>query len=161
MTTQSNTRGFTSNIGAILAAAGGAVGLGNIWRFPYTLGNNGGGAFLLVYVFFVLLIGIPLMMTEFIIGRRSQKDPIGAYRTLAPKHKGWMLIGIFNILGALLIYAFYSVVAGWTLNYVVLSCGNQLGGCDLKWHWRVPFLMFVWFGWMKPLRTIGIWLSKK
>ncbi|MCQ2283453.1 MAG: sodium-dependent transporter [Bacteroidales bacterium] len=130
MTTQSNTRGFTSNIGAILAAAGGAVGLGNIWRFPYTLGNNGGGAFLLVYVFFVLLIGIPLMMTEFIIGRRSQKDPIGAYRTLAPKHKGWMLIGIFNILGALLIYAFYSVVAGWTLNYVVLSCGNQLGGCD-------------------------------
>lgn len=121
-------RGFTSNIGAILAAAGGAVGLGNIWRFPYMLGNNGGGAFLLIYVFFVLLIGIPLMMTEFIIGRRSQKDAVGAYRTLSPKHKGWMIVGIFNIIGATLIYAFYSVVAGWTLNYVVMACGNKLSG---------------------------------
>ena len=123
-----NNRGFTSNVGAILAAAGGAVGLGNVWRFPYMLGSNGGGAFLLVYVFFVLLIGIPLMMSEFIIGRRSQRNVIGAFRVLSPKHKGWMLVGIFGIICAFLIYAFYSVVAGWTLNYIVLAAGGRLAG---------------------------------
>lgn len=123
-----NNRGFTSNIGAILAAAGGAVGLGNIWRFPYMLGSNGGGAFLLVYVFFVLLIGIPLMMSEFIIGRRAQHNVIGAFRILSPKHKGWILVGVFGIVCAFLIYAFYSVVAGWTLNYIVMAFGGRLTG---------------------------------
>ena len=121
-------RGFTSNIGAILAAAGGAVGLGNIWRYPYMLGQNGGGAFLLVNMFFVLMIGIPLMMTEFVIGRRTQSNVVGAYRKLAPKHKGWTALGYFGILAAVLIYAFYSVVAGWTLNYIVMACTNRLSG---------------------------------
>lgn len=121
-------RGFTSNIGAILAAAGGAVGLGNIWRYPYMLGQNGGGAFLLVNMFFVLAIGIPLMMTEFVIGRRTQSNVVGAYRKLAPKQKGWTALGYFGILAAVLIYAFYSVVAGWTLNYIVMACSNQLSG---------------------------------
>jgi NSS family neurotransmitter:Na+ symporter len=128
MTTQDNNRGFTSNIGAILAAAGGAVGLGNIWRYPYMLGQNGGGAFLLVNMFFVLAIGIPLMMTEFVIGRRTQSNVVGAYRKLAPNHKGWTALGYFGILAAVLIYAFYSVVAGWTLNYIVMACTNQLSG---------------------------------
>lgn len=127
-----NTRGFTSNIGAILAAAGGAVGLGNIWRFPYMLGLNGGGAFLLIYIFFVLLIGIPLMMTEFIIGRRSQRNAVGAYRKLAPAQHGWIGLGVLSILGAFLVYAFYSVVAGWTLNYLVLTCSGQLAGKDTQ-----------------------------
>ena len=120
-------RGFTSNIGAILAAAGGAVGLGNIWRYPYMLGQNGGGAFLLVNLFFVLMIGIPLMMTEFVIGRRTQSNVVGAYKKLERK-KGWAAIGYFSILGAVLIYAFYSVVAGWTLNYIVMACTNRLSG---------------------------------
>ena len=120
-------RGFTSNIGAILAAAGGAVGLGNIWRYPYMLGQNGGGAFLLVNLLFVLMIGIPLMMTEFVIGRRTQSNVVGAYKKLERK-KGWAAIGYFSILAAILIYAFYSVVAGWTLNYIVLACTNQLSG---------------------------------
>ena len=120
-------RGFTSNIGAILAAAGGAVGLGNIWRYPYMLGQNGGGAFLLVNMFFVLAIGIPLMMTEFVIGRRSQRNVVGAYKKLERK-KGWATIGYFGIVAAVLIYAFYSVVAGWTLNYIVMACSNQLSG---------------------------------
>ncbi|MBQ5993613.1 MAG: sodium-dependent transporter [Bacteroidales bacterium] len=120
-------RGFTSNIGAILAAAGGAVGLGNIWRYPYMLGQNGGGAFLIVNMFFVLMIGIPLMMTEFVIGRRTQSNVVGAYKKLERK-KGWATIGYFSILGAVLIYAFYSVVAGWTLNYIVMACTNQLSG---------------------------------
>ncbi len=127
---EKNTRGFTSNIGAILAAAGGAVGLGNIWRFPYMLGQNGGGAFLLVYVFFVILIGVPLMMTEFIIGRRAQSNVVGAYRKLSHGSKGWMMLGVFGIVAAFLIYAFYSVVAGWTLNYIVMACGGKLTGKD-------------------------------
>lgn len=123
-------QGFSSNLGAILAAAGGAVGLGNIWRFPYMLGNNGGGAFLLIYIFFILLIGIPLIMTEFIIGRRSQKNIVGTYRVLAPKQKGWVFIGFLGIISAFLIYAFYSVVAGWTLDYIILACGNKLADKD-------------------------------
>lgn len=130
MSTNPTPRGFTSNIGAILAAAGGAVGLGNIWRFPYMLGQNGGGAFLLIYILFVLLIGIPLMMTEFIIGRRSQRNVVGAYKALSGGRKGWVVLGIFGIVAAFLIYAFYSVVAGWTLNYIVLSGSGRLAGLE-------------------------------
>lgn len=130
MSTNPIQRGFTSNIGAILAAAGGAVGLGNIWRFPYMLGQNGGGAFLLIYIIFVVLIGIPLMMTEFIIGRRSQRNVVGAYKALSGGRKGWVVLGIFGIVAAFLIYAFYSVVAGWTLNYIVLSGSGRLAGLE-------------------------------
>ncbi len=130
MSTNPTPRGFTSNIGAILAAAGGAVGLGNIWRFPYMLGQNGGGAFLLIYIIFVVLIGIPLMMTEFIIGRRSQRNVVGAYKALSGGRKGWVVLGIFGIVAAFLIYAFYSVVAGWTLNYIVLSGSGRLSGLE-------------------------------
>ena len=101
--------------------------MGNIWRYPYMLGQNGGGAFLLVNMFFVLAIGIPLMMTEFVIGRRSQRNVVGAYKKLERK-KGWATIGYFGIVAAVLIYAFYSVVAGWTLNYIVMACSNQLSG---------------------------------
>lgn len=125
---ESKNRGFTSNIGAILAAAGGAIGLGNIWRFPYTLGSNGGAAFLLVYIIFVFLLGVPVMMSEFTIGRRSQSNVTGAFRTLAPKHKAWVWSGALALLSTILIYSFYSVVAGWTLNYVVLSCNGGLAG---------------------------------
>ncbi len=124
------TRGFTSNIGAILAAAGGAVGLGNIWRYPYMLGQNGGGAFLLVNMLFVLMIGIPLMMSEFVIGRRTQSNVVGAYRKMSPDHKGWTVLGYFGIIAAVLIYAFYSVVAGWTLNYIVMASTGHLSGLE-------------------------------
>jgi len=110
-----------------MAAAGGAVGLGNIWRYPYMLGENGGGAFLLANMFFVLAFGIPLIMSEFVIGRRSQSNVVGAYRKLGGK-KGWTIIGYFSLISALLIYAFYSVVSGWTLNYIVLACTNKLSG---------------------------------
>jgi NSS family neurotransmitter:Na+ symporter len=120
-------RGFSSSLGAIMAAAGGAVGLGNIWRYPYMLGENGGGAFLLANMFFVLAFGIPLIMSEFVIGRRSQSNVVGAYRKLGGK-KGWTIIGYFSLISALLIYAFYSVVSGWTLNYIVLACTNKLSG---------------------------------
>jgi len=120
-------RGFSSSLGAVLAAAGGAVGLGNIWRYPYMLGENGGGAFLLLNLIFVLAFGIPLIMSEVVIGRRSQSNVVGAYRKLGGK-KGWTIIGYFSLISALLLYSFYSVVSGWTLNYIVLACTNQLSG---------------------------------
>lgn len=128
MESTNNNRGFSSNLGAILAATGGAIGLGNIWRFPYTVGENGGGAFILLYIAFVFLLGVPVMMSEIIIGRRSQKNVIGAFRTLAPQHKGWISMGVLSLVAALVIYSFYSVVAGWTLNYIVLSSSGQLIG---------------------------------
>lgn len=109
-----------------MAAAGSAIGLGNIWRFPYTLGQNGGGAFLLIYIIFVFMIGVPIMMSEFVIGRRSQKNVVGAFKAMGNKYKPWSIIGITGVFTAFIIYSFYSVVAGWTLNYIVISAGGKL-----------------------------------
>lgn len=128
MNTNSNQGGFTSSFGAIAAAAGSAIGLGNIWRFPYTAGANGGGAFLLMYFIFVFLIGVPIMMSELAIGRRSGQNAVGAFRMLSPRQKGWMLVGFWGIFTTFLIYSFYSVITGWTLDYVVLSCSGGLSG---------------------------------
>ena len=107
--------GFGSKVGIIAAAAGSAVGLGNIYRFPCELGNNGGGAFLLVYLLIVLCLGIPVMLSEFVIGRRTQKNPIGAFKALRP-HSAWPVFGYLGVFCAFIIMAFYSTVAGWTLS---------------------------------------------
>lgn len=123
--------GFGSKLGIIAAAAGSAVGLGNIYRFPCELGNNGGGAFLLVYLLIVLCLGVPVMLSEFIIGRRAQKNPIGAFKVLRPR-SGWPVIGYMGVLCAFIIMAFYSTVAGWTLEYIVKSVGNQFQGKELS-----------------------------
>lgn len=108
---------FGSRIGFILAAAGSAIGLGNIWRFPYMAGENGGGAFVLVYLLCVLGLGVPVMLAEFAVGRRAQKNPIGAYAALAPGSP-WPVVGGLGVLTGFSILAFYSVVAGWTLDYL-------------------------------------------
>lgn len=108
---------FGSRLGVIAATAGSAVGLGNIWRFPYVLGENGGGAFLLIYLAIMLSIGIPVMMSELAIGRRSQRNPVGAFRVLAPG-KPWYLVGMMGVISAFMILAFYTAVAGWTLEYI-------------------------------------------
>lgn len=120
--------GFTSFFGVIAAAVGSAVGLGNIWRFPYIAGENGGGAFIMLYLIFVFGLGVPIMIGEFAIGRRSGCNTIGAYRVLSPNKKGWLGIGMLAVLTSAIIYSFYSVVAGWTLEYVRLSCCNGLAG---------------------------------
>jgi NSS family neurotransmitter:Na+ symporter len=108
---------FGSKLGVVFAAAGSAVGLGNIWRFPYILGENGGGAFLIVYLGIVFAIGIPVMMSELLIGRRSQRNPVGAFKVLAPG-KPWYLVGLMGIISAFMILAFYTAVSGWTLEYL-------------------------------------------
>ncbi|WP_439182418.1 sodium-dependent transporter [Carboxylicivirga taeanensis] len=122
--------GFTNKFGVIAAAAGSAVGLGNIWRFPYVAGENGGGAFLLVYLLFILIIGLPVMLSELLIGRKAQKNVFGAFRTLAPDKPIFISVGIMGVGAAFMILAFYAVVAGWTLEYAYLAVGNQLKGMD-------------------------------
>lgn len=108
---------FGSRLGVVAAAAGSAVGLGNIWRFPYILGENGGGAFLIIYLVIMFAIGIPVMMSELVIGRRSQRNAVGAFRILAPG-KPWYLVGMMGIISAFMILAFYTAVSGWTLEYL-------------------------------------------
>ncbi|WP_102407586.1 sodium-dependent transporter [Parabacteroides bouchesdurhonensis] len=123
-----NTRAtFGSKIGVILATVGCAVGLGNIWRFPYMVGSNGGAAFLLIYVICILLLGLPVMITEFFIGRRSRRNAAGAFKVMAPGTK-WSFIGYNGVLAAFLILGFYSVVAGWTLEYIMQAFSGSLSG---------------------------------
>jgi NSS family neurotransmitter:Na+ symporter len=123
---------FSNRFAVVAAVAGSAIGLGNIWRFPYLAGENGGGAFLLVYLICVVVIGIPVMTSEFIIGRCAQLNPYGAFRKLAPG-KPWFLIGLMGVVAAFMILAFYTTVAGWTLEYFYQSLtGNLLGKTDLE-----------------------------
>lgn len=115
--------GFASKFGIFAAAVGSAVGLGNIWRFPYIAGENGGGAFLIIYFAFVIIIGIPVVTSEFIIGRRGQGNSYRSFKKLAPK-KPWYLVGLMGIFAAFIILAFYCTIAGWTLEYVYMSIIN-------------------------------------
>ncbi len=118
---------FGSRLGFVLAAAGSAIGLGNIWRFPYFAGEHGGGAFVVVYLVFVALLGIPVLLAELSIGRASQKSPVGAFGVLAPG-SAWPLVGVLGVTCAFAILAFYSVVAGWTLGYLYESVTGGLDG---------------------------------
>lgn len=128
--TKKNRDGFGSKIGIIAAAAGSAIGLGNIYRFPCELGNNGGAAFLLVYLAVVVFLGIPVMLSELVIGRRSQSNPVGAFKRLAPK-SAWPIVGYMGVLCGFIIFAFYSTVSGWTLEYIVKAVTNSFQGKDL------------------------------
>lgn len=121
---------FGSKLGIILATAGSALGLGNIYRFPCEAGANGGGAFLIVYLVIALFLGVPLMVSEFIIGRRSRSNPVGAFRLLG-KNRFWPQVGNLGVLSAFLILAFYTTVAGWTLGYLGKSIAGHFNGQDL------------------------------
>jgi len=114
---------FGSRLGVILASAGSAVGLGNIWRFPYIAGENGGGAFLIIYIGCILLLGIPVLLTEFTIGRHTHKNSVGAYRSLT---KRWTFLGYNSAISSFLILGFYFVVSGWTLEYFVTSVSGSI-----------------------------------
>jgi NSS family neurotransmitter:Na+ symporter len=112
---------WSSRWAFILAATGSAVGLGNVWRFPYITGENGGGAFVLIYLVCVAIIGVPIMMAEIMLGRRGRQNPINTMRTLAAESgaKGiWAVLGVLGLLSGFFILSFYSVIAGWTLAYV-------------------------------------------
>lgn len=124
-----NRGSFASKWGVVLASAGSAVGLGNIWRFPTEVGQNGGAAFILVYIAFVLFLALPVMVSEFVIGRSSGSNIVHAFSKLAPS-KWWMIIGFMGVLAGFLVLSFYSVVAGWTLKYTVDAVAHRIDGTD-------------------------------
>ncbi|MBE1556678.1 sodium-dependent transporter [Sporosarcina limicola] len=118
---------WSSKLGFILSSAGAAIGLGAIWKFPYVTGMSGGGAFFLIFVAFTLLIGLPMLISEFIIGRGAGKEAISAYKKLAPKSL-WVWIGRLGVVGCFLLLSFYSVVGGWVLIYSGLSIQGKVIG---------------------------------
>lgn len=111
---------FGSSFGVLVAMVGSAVGLGNLWRFPYLVGTNGGAAFIFIYLIFVFVLCMPILISEFIIGRRSQSNAFGAFKVLAPGSH-WGIVGIIAVLGSVSILSFYSVVGGWTIDYLFRS----------------------------------------
>lgn len=125
--TKNDRANFGSKLGVILASAGSAVGLGNIWRFPYEAGAHGGAAFIFIYLGCVILLGLPIMIAEFLIGRRSRANTARAYQKLAPGTH-WRWIGRMGVLAGFLILSYYSVVAGWTLEYVFEALANNFTG---------------------------------
>jgi len=125
---QTSSRGnWSGAAGFVLASMGSAVGLGNVWRYPYITGQYGGAAFILLYIGCVLAVGIPLMIAEFLIGRKTQLNPVGAFRKLRPGSP-WMLTGWLGIVSAFTILSYYAVVGGWVLHYVYLSLINSFAG---------------------------------
>ncbi|MFB0516243.1 MAG: sodium-dependent transporter [Candidatus Neomarinimicrobiota bacterium] len=141
-----------SRVGFILAAAGSTVGLGNIWRFPYVAGQNGGAAFTLVYLACLLVVALPILLAEFAIGRKTQLNPVGAFRTLA-KRPAWKWVGFLGVSAAFVILAFYAVVGGWTMNYTWLAIkgtfnefvpGSDLAGQMFDSFTTSPIRPVVW-----------------
>ncbi len=131
----SNTVHWSSRRVFLLAAVGSAVGLGNIWKFPYIVGENGGGAFILVYLLCIALVGVPVLIAEILIGKTAQSNPVSAFENLANKFKAsrfWVIFGFIGIITGFLILSFYSVVAGWSLEYLSVFLQNNLLGFGAK-----------------------------
>lgn len=120
---------WSSQFGFIAAAAGSAVGLGNIWRFPYLTGQYGGAAFVLVYLAIIILIGIPLMNSELLLGRKAQKNAVGTFKTLAPGSP-WFIVGVMGVLAGFIILSYYSVIAGWAVAFIFKSGAYMAAGAD-------------------------------
>ncbi len=108
---------WSSKLGFILAAAGSAIGLGNIWRFPYVTGENGGAAFLVLYLISVVLLGVPVMVAELTIGRRGRKNPVGAFEAIKPGTR-WKIVGYLGVVTGVFILSYYTVLAGYTFGYI-------------------------------------------
>ncbi|MBU1095402.1 MAG: sodium-dependent transporter [Bacteroidetes bacterium] len=115
---ESSREQWGSKIGFILAAAGGAIGLGNIWKFPYVMGQNGGAAFIAVYLLCVLIIGLPILIAEVLLGRTAQRNPVGTFKALT-KNKMWRAVGGMGVVAGFVILSFYGVVAGWSFGYII------------------------------------------
>ncbi|WP_104203109.1 sodium-dependent transporter [Billgrantia saliphila] len=126
---------WSSKMTFVLAAAGSAVGLGNIWKFPYMVGESGGAAFVLVYLLCIAVIGLPILVAEWLIGRRGQENPINAMSDLARRGGHlpvWILVGVSGVVGAFLILSFYSVIGGWSLSYTLGSITGTFSGQDAE-----------------------------
>ena len=125
MSTESRPQ-WGSRLGFVLAAAGSAVGLGSVWRFPWYVGKNGGAAFVIIYLVCVLMVGIPVQWLELSLGRRTGKNPVGAYGMASGGRSAWKMVGYLGLIVGIVILSYYSVVAGWTAGYIVLGAGGDL-----------------------------------
>lgn len=156
---------WSSRTGFVLAATGSAVGLGNIWKFPYMVGESGGAAFVLVYLACIFLIGVPVLVSEWMLGRRGQKNPVNTMRDLAKKNNAnnaWVLVGISGVLGAFLILSFYSVIGGWSLSYIKDAVLSNFAGQDADGIGAIfggllasPATLVIWHS-LFMLITVGI-----
>ncbi len=151
--TKHNTAGFASKLGIVLATAGSAVGLGNIWRFPTTTGENGGAAFILIYIAFTLFLGLPGMVAEFIVGRNGAANSRTSYAK-AGRHSAWGMLGVIGMVCSMIILGFYSVVAGWCIYYLYMALTDQVLGDSqyvqqtfqtMNDSWWIPGLMGLVF----------------
>lgn len=132
-----------SRLGFILLSAGCAIGIGNVWKFPYVVGQSGGGLFVLIYLFFLVILGIPVLTMEFSIGRAAQKSPAKMYEQLEPKGSKWHLHGKVSLIGCYLLMMFYTTVAGWMLKFFVSTASGELVGMDtaaVENHFNVDVL---------------------
>lgn len=153
---------WSSRFVFVLAATGSAVGLGNIWKFPYITGENGGGAFVLVYLLCIAVIGIPIMMAEVLLGRRGRQSPINTMRTLAAEtgsSRHWQVLGWSGVIAGFLILSYYSVIAGWAISYIVKASsgsfngqsaeqigalfGNHIGSAEALLSWHTVFMVLT------------------
>lgn len=152
---------FATKIGLVAATVGSAIGLGNVWRFPAETQENGGAAFLILYIACVFLLGVPVMLGEFALGRGGRGDAVGVYRRLSPRSKWWM-VGAIAILASYLINIFYMVVAGWTLEYLVQSLSGALYPCtggtaDVSHEHFAAIMQRSVEGWWQPaLATVAV-----
>ena len=126
---------WATRTGFILAAAGSAIGLGNIWKFPYIAGENGGGLFVLIYLLCIALVGLPILIAEIMIGRAAQAQPVEAFRKLQGGRTGWSVVGWLGVVAGFIILSFYIVVAGWAMDYTlksVVGFTNEIGASAQK-----------------------------
>ncbi len=132
-----------SRLGFILLSAGCAIGIGNVWKFPYVVGQSGGGLFVLIYLFFLVILGIPVLTMEFSIGRAAQKSPAKMYEQLEPKGSKWHIHGKVSLIGCYLLMMFYTTVAGWMLKFFVSTASGEIVGMDtaaVENHFNVDIL---------------------
>lgn len=149
---------FGSRFGALVAMAGSAVGLGNLWRFPYLVGENGGAAFIIVYILFVFLICLPIFISEFVIGRRSQKNAYAAFRDLSGG-SAWRWVGLFTIIVPLIVLSYYSVIGGWSIDYLLKSVTFSFTGGESQSAVNTMFTDLVTSTWTPLLAHTGFLLA--
>jgi NSS family neurotransmitter:Na+ symporter len=146
---------WSSRIGFIFAAAGSAIGLGNIWRFPYIVGENGGAAFVVLYIVFVLIIGLPYMFAEIALGRFVQRNPVGAINAIKP-NSPWRWVGMMGVLTGVGILSFYAVIAGWTFGYIFkMATGNVANFQDFVSDPLTVILLFAFFIFITTIIVYG------
>ena len=137
---------FGSRFGALVAMAGSAVGLGNLWRFPYLVGENGGAAFIIIYVILLLVICLPIFFSEFVIGRRSQKNAYAAFRDLSGG-SAWKYVGLLTIVVPLIVLSYYSVIGGWSVEYLIKSLTFSFSGDNSQGAMNTMFIEFASSTW--------------